>query len=84
MRPKRIRCWCCGRFMSYLPYNPGDAIRRPAGVAGHCFDCKTGYNREMPKGKTICEARGCEPQNTLDRIALILHRQDHPDIMPGP
>jgi len=83
MRPKRIKCWCCGRHMSYLPYNPGDAIRRDPPSAGHCVDCKTGYKREMPKGDDVCTARGCESQSTLDRIAIILHRQENPKRYPG-
>ena len=64
--------------MSYLPYSEGDAIRRAVPEAGHCVDCKPVYG-----GSGYQMHARCSPLNTVDRIVLILHRQENPKPYPG-
>lgn len=68
--------------MSYLPYNEGDAIRRAVPEAGHCVDCLPTYERPRSGSGFQMHSR-CSPLNTVDRIALILHRQETPCRYPG-
>jgi hypothetical protein len=77
VRRKRIRCRCCKRLMSYLPYKPGDAIRRAVPQAGHCVDCRPVV------GNGFRMHDKCEPLNAVDRLALLLHRQENPKPYPG-
>ena len=78
MRPKRIRCSCCNRLMAYESYKRGDAIRRRPPNAGHCLDCKPGYDRAsrtIPTAHGLrCHMRGCELASAVDKLASIARR----------
>jgi len=50
-------------------------MRRRVPEAGHCVDCKPIY-----AGSGFRRHDKCEPQNALDRIALILYRNEHPEL----
>lgn len=75
-RPKRIRCHCCTRRMSFVPYNRGDAIRRPAPNAGHCLDCTPRDEAHQPNRRwndnaPMCRLRGCKPASAIDKLAAL-------------
>lgn len=78
-RPRRIRCQCCNRLMSYQPYKVGDAVRRRPPQAGICMDCEPrrpnvrlpdGYGSAYPD-EPKCQWRGCEPASAVDRLAAL-------------
>lgn len=75
-RPRRIRCHCCNWLMSYVPYKPGDAVRRKLPHAGMCIDCRPLRPKERLWARSskehvpFCSKRGCEPASAIDRLAV--------------